>query len=75
MDHVVQSNAAQTEELSSTARVLASQADDLHSLVTRFKLGLLGARHSLFERAIRAAGSSGGSTRAFRLTRKTAGPS
>jgi methyl-accepting chemotaxis protein len=43
MDHVVQSNAAQTEELSSTARVLASQADDLHGLVRRFKLGLSGA--------------------------------
>jgi ABC-type transporter Mla subunit MlaD len=43
MDHVVQSNAAQTEELSSTARVLASQADDLHGLVKRFKLGVLGA--------------------------------
>ena len=30
MDQVVQSNAAQTEELSSTARLLAGQAADLH---------------------------------------------
>jgi methyl-accepting chemotaxis protein len=43
MDHVVQSNAAQTEELSSTARVLASQAEDLHGLVKRFKLSVLAA--------------------------------
>ncbi len=39
MDHVVQSNAAQTEELSSTSQMLASQAADLHALVGRFKLG------------------------------------
>jgi ABC-type transporter Mla subunit MlaD len=39
MDHVVQSNAAQTEELSSTARLLAGQAADLQALVGRFKLG------------------------------------
>ena len=38
MDHVVQSNAAQTEELSSTAQLLASQAADLQGLVGRFKL-------------------------------------
>jgi methyl-accepting chemotaxis protein len=39
MDQVVQSNAAQTEELSSTARLLAGQAADLMALVGRFKLG------------------------------------
>jgi methyl-accepting chemotaxis protein len=38
MDHVVQSNAAQTEELSSTARLLAGQASSLQSLVGRFRL-------------------------------------
>jgi methyl-accepting chemotaxis protein len=39
MDQVVQSNAAQTEELSATARLLASQAAELQKLVGRFKLG------------------------------------
>jgi methyl-accepting chemotaxis protein-1 (serine sensor receptor) len=43
MDHVVQSNAAQTEELSSTAQMLASQSGDMHRLVGRFKLGTEGA--------------------------------
>jgi methyl-accepting chemotaxis protein len=38
MDHVVQSNAAGTEELSSTAHSLTIQADQLKSLVARFKL-------------------------------------
>jgi methyl-accepting chemotaxis protein len=39
MDQVVQSNAAQTEELSATARLLADQAAELQALVGRFKLG------------------------------------
>ena len=43
MDQVVQSNAAQTEELSSTARLLAGQAADLQGLVGRFKLGAAAA--------------------------------
>jgi hypothetical protein len=38
MDQVVQSNAAQTEELSSTAQSLASQAEQLLALVSKFKL-------------------------------------
>jgi methyl-accepting chemotaxis protein len=38
MDQVVQSNAAQTEELSSTAHALAGQAEQLQELVGRFKL-------------------------------------
>jgi methyl-accepting chemotaxis protein len=38
MDRVVQSNAAQTEELSSTAQTLASQAQQLETLVGRFTL-------------------------------------
>ena len=38
MDQVVQSNAAQTEELSSTAEVLAGQARALQALIVRFKL-------------------------------------
>jgi methyl-accepting chemotaxis protein len=39
MDQVTQSNAAQTEELSSTAQMLASQAEQLQALVAGFKLG------------------------------------
>jgi len=39
MDQVVQTNAAQTEELSSTAQSVAGQAHQLQSLVSRFKLG------------------------------------
>jgi methyl-accepting chemotaxis protein len=38
MDHVVQATAAQTEELSSTARALSAQADELQALVGRFRL-------------------------------------
>jgi methyl-accepting chemotaxis protein len=38
MDQVVQQNAAQTEELSSTALTLTSQAGDLQTLVGRFQL-------------------------------------
>jgi ABC-type transporter Mla subunit MlaD len=39
MDAVVQSNAAQTEELSSTAQALTAQARQLQSLVAKFKVG------------------------------------
>ena len=39
MDQVVQSNAAQTEELSSTARTLSGYAAELQKLVARFKIG------------------------------------
>ena len=39
MDQVTQSNAAQTEELSSTAHALAGQAKELQALVARFELG------------------------------------
>ncbi|MGH7767163.1 MAG: methyl-accepting chemotaxis protein [Candidatus Binatia bacterium] len=38
MDRVVQFNAAQSEELSSTARALTAQAGELQALVARFKL-------------------------------------
>ncbi len=38
MDHVTQSNAAQTEELQSTAESLAAQAQQLQVLVARFKI-------------------------------------
>jgi methyl-accepting chemotaxis protein len=38
MDQVTQANAAQTEELSSTAQALAEQARELQGLVGRFKL-------------------------------------
>ena len=43
MDHVVQSNAAETEELSSTAQTLATQAEQLRDLVGRFRTGDDGA--------------------------------
>ncbi|MEY2929592.1 MAG: hypothetical protein RL033_341 [Pseudomonadota bacterium] len=39
MDQVTQANAAQTEEMSSTASALAEQARQLRSLVARFRLG------------------------------------
>jgi methyl-accepting chemotaxis protein len=39
MDHVTQSNAAQTEGLSATAQSLASQAAQLQTVVSRFKVG------------------------------------
>ena len=39
MDHVTQSNAAQTEELAATAESLASQATQLQALVGRYNLG------------------------------------
>jgi methyl-accepting chemotaxis protein len=39
MDQVVQANAAQTEELSSTAQTMAAQAQQLQALVGRFELG------------------------------------
>ncbi len=39
MDRVTQANAAQTEELSSTAQSLADQAEQLRALVARFDLG------------------------------------
>jgi methyl-accepting chemotaxis protein len=39
MDQVTQSNAAQTEELSSTAQALTAQAEQLQALVAGFKLG------------------------------------
>jgi methyl-accepting chemotaxis protein len=38
MDQIVQQNASQTEELSSTAQTLATQAHQLQGLVSRFKL-------------------------------------
>jgi methyl-accepting chemotaxis protein len=39
MDQVTQANAAQTEELSSTAQALSTQAQQLQRLVARFRLG------------------------------------
>jgi methyl-accepting chemotaxis protein len=39
LDQVTQSNAAQTEELSSTAESLAQQAQELQALVAKFKTG------------------------------------
>ena len=39
MDQIVQANAAQTEELSSTAQTLAAQAEHLQALVGRFNIG------------------------------------
>jgi methyl-accepting chemotaxis protein len=40
MDQVTQANAAQTEELSSTAQTLTAQAEQLQAVVARFKLRL-----------------------------------
>jgi methyl-accepting chemotaxis protein len=45
MDHVTQSNSAQTEELSATARTLSGQAAQLAQLVGRFKLKDYGRSH------------------------------
>jgi len=39
MDQVVQSNAAQTEQLSATAHLMAEQGGQLQTLVRKFKLG------------------------------------
>ena len=39
MEHVTQSNATQTEELSSTAQSLATQAAQLQMVISRFKVG------------------------------------
>lgn len=39
MDQVTQQNASQTEELSATAQSLSSAADQLQSMVARFRLG------------------------------------
>jgi len=50
MDGVVQSNAAQTEELSSTARSLTAQAQQLQALVTKFKLRAEQKRDSAMSR-------------------------
>ena len=44
MDSVSQSNAAENEEMASTAHSLASQAEQLRTLVGRFKLGATPAR-------------------------------
>jgi methyl-accepting chemotaxis protein len=44
MDQVVQANATETEELSSTAQSLTAQSQQLQSLVARFKLGDEGSR-------------------------------
>jgi len=47
MDHVTQSTAAQTEQVSGTAQSLTSQADQLQTLVGRFKLDVDPAPPSL----------------------------
>lgn len=50
MDQVTQANAAQTEELSSTAQTLTARAGQLQSLVGRFKLSVAGrARPEVIE--------------------------
>ncbi len=55
MDRVVQSNAAQSEELSSTARALTAQAGHLQTLVARFKLGNAGQARGKIDAAAHAA--------------------
>ena len=49
MDQVVQSTAAQTEELSSTAQSLTAQARQLQALVSKFVLGDRGERRGSVE--------------------------
>ena len=72
MDQVTQANAAQTEELTSTAQALAGQAGELQALVGRFKLGDGGhaGGTSRFRRgpdpAARGRGASGGRWRRAR---------
>src|SRR5262249_10013041 len=51
MDQVIQQNAAQTEELSSTAQSLANEAELLRELVDRFHLEDTAPRESLAPRA------------------------
>jgi methyl-accepting chemotaxis protein len=72
MDEVVQSNSAQTEELSSTAQSLAAQASALQSLVGRFKVG----RESEDERAPRrpVTGEAPAAGRAAAARRAVASP-
>jgi methyl-accepting chemotaxis protein len=62
MDQVVQSNAAQTEELSSTSHLLASQAADLQALVGRFKLGAVRSLGRVVEPAVEPAVTPAGAT-------------
>lgn len=57
MDHVVQSNAVQTEELSSTAQALTVQAEQLQILVRRFRVQeQMGERAVLGDEPSRSAG-------------------
>jgi methyl-accepting chemotaxis protein len=56
MDQVVQSNAAQTEELSSTAQSLSVQAQQLQELVGKFKLDY----HRTVSRVMTQAAGGGG---------------
>jgi X-X-X-Leu-X-X-Gly heptad repeat protein len=55
MDHVVQSNAAQTEQLSATAQTMAEQGRRLEELVGRFKLGDESEARARGYEAVRAA--------------------
>jgi methyl-accepting chemotaxis protein len=54
MDHVVQTNAAQTEELHSTAQSLSLQARELQTLVSRFKVTDDAAQELAHERPVPA---------------------
>ncbi len=56
MDQVTQSNASQTEELNATAEGLASQAEQLQTLVSRFKLGGQGTKGAVARTAAKAGG-------------------
>jgi methyl-accepting chemotaxis protein len=59
MDQVVQGNAAQTEELTSTAQALAAQAAELQTLVGRFRLDEDGAADAVASRPASVAGHAG----------------
>jgi len=57
LDQVTQTNASQTEELSGTAVSMADQAEQLESVVERFKL-----QQKQAKRAVRSPASAGGHT-------------
>jgi methyl-accepting chemotaxis protein len=54
MDQITQANAAQTEELSTTAQALADQAEQLQALVDRFRLNQAPAPAAPAAPAVRA---------------------
>ncbi len=64
MDQVTQSNAAQTEELASTAEALTNSAQELQAMVARFRLDQQGSVRKTAAVAAPAAHAGAGRTRA-----------